>query len=187
MWTATVHRQSCEKVNVDEPTCMFPLRSFICLRTSSNFLICNGTSGLFVVVLAKEPQQTAKRQKTTNFIFSVWAPDHQKKLFEFRFTGNADSCVAYLFIHIPEDLGKPLAENWKSCRNCCVWVMTFSFPLAVTTTWFDSGVKPRLRGAYRCKCVNVKLFECTRQEATGRRHFPFSFWISGAAAILCHR
>lgn len=34
-----------------------------------------------------------------------------------RFTGNADQCVTYLFILIPEETGKPLVENWKAAET----------------------------------------------------------------------
>lgn len=44
------------------------------------------------------------------------APGHQRMLIE-RFTGNADQCVAYLFIRIPEETGKPLVESWKAAET----------------------------------------------------------------------
>lgn len=34
-----------------------------------------------------------------------------------RFTGNADHCVTYLFILIPEETGKPLVESWKAAET----------------------------------------------------------------------
>lgn len=67
----TMNGQSCEKVvNVEAPTSMLSLTALICLRTSSNFLLC---STALLVPLAKEQQQTAKRQNTISFIFSVSA------------------------------------------------------------------------------------------------------------------
>lgn len=59
--------------------------------------------------------QKGKAQPASYSQFQQKAPDHQKILFE-RFAGNADSCVAYRFILIPEDTGKPLAESWKAAE-----------------------------------------------------------------------
>lgn len=109
MKTVTKDEKSC--VKVCEPTCRLFLTLFTCFRTSSKFLFC-----MSVDELDAEMQQAAKRQKTTNFILSEWAADHQKMLF-WRFTGNADGRVAYLFIRIPEDTGKPLAESWKAAET----------------------------------------------------------------------
>ena len=139
---------------------------FSSLRTSCNFLIFSSLEA----AEPKEQQHTATRNRTTSFIFS----ESEERSPKVRFTGSVDCCVAYLLLCIPEDKGKPLEETWKRAETW-VWVTKFSFPLAVTTTWCESGVKRRVRGAYRR--VRARETQSSRQEATGRRHFPFSLWI----------
>lgn len=90
--------------------------SFSSLRTSPNFLSCVDLADTVVIALTKDEQQTAKRQRATSFIFSVSAAGNRKSLFK-RFTGNANSCVAYLFILILGDTGKPLILSWKAAKT----------------------------------------------------------------------
>lgn len=183
--SATIHGQSHEKENAQEPTCRLDFTAFSCLRTSCNFFL---SIVLFADVLAKEQQKTAKTQNATSFIFSVSAAGTRSPKDAFRkIYWKCRQLCCLPFYTNPWGHRKTTCRELESCRNWRVWVMKFSFPLTVTTTWSESGVKTRVRGAYRYKCVNANWFECTRQETTGRRHFPFSFWISGAAAIPCHR
>lgn len=55
-----------------------------------------------------------------------------------------------------------------------------SFPLAVATTWSESGVTLlRVRGA-ACMRVNVTRRQVCERDRQEGPHFPFSLWISGA-------
>lgn len=167
----TVHGRSCENVNIEEPTSRLSLTAPNCLRTSSNFLLCCSV----LVLLASEEQQTAKRQNAISFIFSVSAAGTRSPKDAFRkIYWKCRQLCRLPFYSYPWGHRKTACRELESCRNWCLWVMKFSFPLAVTTTWFESGVKRRVRGAYRCKCVNVNLFECTRKlQEDGTSHFHF--------------
>lgn len=98
--------------------------------------------------------QIGKMQPASCSYSQEQEPDHQDA-FRKRFAINADRCVAYLYTY-PWGDRKTTQRVGKLQKLVCV-SNEISFPLAVATTWSESGVKPRVRGAYRCKCVNVNL------------------------------
>lgn len=106
--------------------------------TSSSFLCFS----LSAEASATHQQHAASRHSTSGFIFSGEERASRSKVLFRRFGGNAKCRGSYLFIRIPEETGKPLAESWKAAETSVT--NELSFPLA--TTWSDRVVKLRVRG-----------------------------------------
>lgn len=101
--TATLHGQNCKKANVQWIN--LPAGSLSLHSAASRLLIIFSKSASHPYLSLCWPKSSSKLKEGTKRPASYsqcqeQVPDYQNRLFE-RFTGNADSCVAYLFYTHP--------------------------------------------------------------------------------------
>lgn len=112
--SAAAHGTSSE--GVEAPTCSTVTTDLRCLWTSISFLCC-----ILTEASATHQHHTANRHNTSFMLTELgdgacWG-SRSKRRFSRRFAGNAECGASYLFIRIPEEAGKPLAQSWKAAET----------------------------------------------------------------------